>query len=480
MDAVYRQASLTIVAAAGNDADAGLAGVASTPRRQWQFVFGTNKWKFANQGDDLEEALRSSRWLTRGWTYQEFALSSRLLVFTDVKAFFVDAQRANSLDSSYLYQSESNLTRIRQRGSIASSFATHVVSKPLDAIGLYNNSVETYSIRELTFHDDILNAFEGIASYLNQGFRGGFTFALPNFVLDLGLLWHSYFTANSGSALRQGYPEYSWVSRKCKISMMGKPADTWPSSRVLWRNFYNAGHKQWICEDDLMPKPGSTEATRWVLVQSGSIIKDNSGKSIEVTQPYWEDKDEYPNWQHTKPILPKNQLPVLELAEPGFGRLHLLAHTIRLRLQQVGVEDSLWRANSRQLENEGRTHGQQDIEIGRFNMDRPGFINPIKLVLLCCFENHARMPYFERPQGDSHHCSHNNGALPGSSCDVSKFLRDAARVAKNPPNGLGRNYNYAVLAVETKDGISYRRGVGTMSIAWFHRADPVRRYVVLG
>ena len=57
------------------------------------------------------------------------------------------------------------------------SFTSHIASKPLDALGLYNNAVETYSVRQLTFQNDILSAFEGIAGYLNRRFRNGFTLA---------------------------------------------------------------------------------------------------------------------------------------------------------------------------------------------------------------------------------------------------------------------------------------------------------------
>ena len=93
MVAVYRLASFTIIATAGDNADAGLSGVGSTQRLQWQYVFGSGSARFANNSSDLEDSLQSSCWLTRGWTYQEFALSSRLLIFTIHQVFVVDARR---------------------------------------------------------------------------------------------------------------------------------------------------------------------------------------------------------------------------------------------------------------------------------------------------------------------------------------------------------------------------------------------------
>ena len=477
MAAIYGLASLTIVAAVGQDADAGLPGVGSTPRSKWQFVFNNGLGEFANKGHDLEQSIGSSYWQTRGWTYQEFAFSSRLLMVTEHEAFFVSAQPSHSLDSSYFWQSESNVSRLQQRGGVASSFTSHVISKPLDAVGLYNNTIETYSCRTLTFQNDVLDAFEGIASYLNQGFRSGFTFGLPNAYLELGLLWFSYRLADTELTRREGFPEYSWVSRTHKVSMKRRPLSTWPSSRLLWRNF-SPRQKEWICEDDLMPRTGSEEAIKWRFLPSGSKIEDNLGKTLSVSQPYWEDTSEYPRWQHPRPILSKRLLPPFQPAEPKTGHLHCLAYTIKLHLNCNGIEKTMWRALSGQFSHQGEDDPaghQHNIEIGEFLMDDADFPNPIELVLLCRFESHTFMPYFERQQSCGQNEELDGNLLP----DMPRYLGDIS--ASQRPRGFSRReFEYALLAVETLDGISYRRGVGTMDVSWFHRANPVRRYVVLG
>jgi Heterokaryon incompatibility protein (HET) len=475
MAAVYRLASLTIVAAAGNDADAGLPGVCPTRRPQWQYVFGNGSARFANRGGDLEESIWSSYWMTRGWTYQEFALSSRLLIFTAYQAFAVDARRGDSLDSSYLYQSESDVSRLLQRGSIAVSFTGHIASKPLDALGLYRNAIGAYSIRQLTFQGDILNAFEGIASYLNLGLRGGFTFGLPNTFLEYGLLWAAYPPNPREPGLRKGFPEYSWASRDHKVSMLGRPSSTWPSSRILWRNFSPQRTKEWLCEDDIMPQARSEEATKWRFWPEGSVIKVVSGsKPLSVTQPYWQDTEEYPSWQHARPILPTRLLPSFQPAEPSTGHLHFWSYVIRLALQRAGTEDLAWvPLNEQLLEEDGVSHSNR---IGEFHMDSTTFPNPTDLALLCCFEGHNRLSYFEPSARPQHHEVDRN--LPWH---VSKFLRDAARA--NPiPETMGLSpwaidTAYAVLAVETIDGISYRRGVGTVDPSWFHKANPEAKYI---
>lgn len=84
MDRVYENASLTIIAAAGVDADAGLPGI--TPRTSLTFEtpitvhnpgYERNRQPFqlGMCRPSLMEQLRISRWNTRAWTYQEQCLS---------------------------------------------------------------------------------------------------------------------------------------------------------------------------------------------------------------------------------------------------------------------------------------------------------------------------------------------------------------------------------------------------------------------
>lgn len=176
----------------------------------------------------------------------------------------------------------------------------------------------------------------------------------------------------------------------------------------------------------------------------------------------------------------------MQFAEPGTKRLHFFAHTIKLVLQRIGIEEALWKATGRQLrsQREGDPASQFDIngevDVGEFNMDVSDFHNPVELVLLCRFESHSRMPYFKRSQrspgeylGDAE-----SGSLPW---DIAKFLDDAVDAGKPRARASsGRAYQYAVLAVETVNGISCRLGVGTVDLKTFHEAEPERRLVVLG
>ncbi|KAM0794925.1 heterokaryon incompatibility protein-domain-containing protein, partial [Usnea florida] len=87
MDKVYLCAVITIVAAAGENADYGLPGVSDTLRRAQPYAVVRGQL-LASTMRSSPVAIRSSRWATRGWTYQEAALSRKRLVFTDDQVFF--------------------------------------------------------------------------------------------------------------------------------------------------------------------------------------------------------------------------------------------------------------------------------------------------------------------------------------------------------------------------------------------------------
>ncbi|KAJ4857180.1 heterokaryon incompatibility protein (HET) domain-containing protein [Trichoderma breve] len=111
MGAIYSNAEVTIIAAAGQDENYGLSG-------------------------DPQAAIKSSKWSTRGWTFQEAVLSRRRLVFTEQQVYFelhIDDRSKSHQDG------------------------------PNEVFGRYLSNVEEYSTRKLTYAEDSLNAFRGIA-----------------------------------------------------------------------------------------------------------------------------------------------------------------------------------------------------------------------------------------------------------------------------------------------------------------------------
>ena len=89
MDAIYRQADVTIVAACGGDANAGLVGVPPIPRKVVQHKVSLHGNDFLKEIYDLNyTGVKGSNWRQRAWTLQEDVFSSRRIVFTDEQVYW--------------------------------------------------------------------------------------------------------------------------------------------------------------------------------------------------------------------------------------------------------------------------------------------------------------------------------------------------------------------------------------------------------
>ena len=97
MDKVYSSAVITVIAAAGDNAGCGLPGVSSISRKAQPYATIRGRL-LASTMRSSQETIGSSRWATRGWTYQEAALSKRRLVFTEEQIFY-ECKRMNCCEA---------------------------------------------------------------------------------------------------------------------------------------------------------------------------------------------------------------------------------------------------------------------------------------------------------------------------------------------------------------------------------------------
>jgi hypothetical protein len=81
---IYQGAMLTVVSAAGIDANGGLPGMSSArPVRQHTAV--VHGMQMVTTLRPFASALKDSKWESRGWTFQEKVLSNRLLILLSTK-----------------------------------------------------------------------------------------------------------------------------------------------------------------------------------------------------------------------------------------------------------------------------------------------------------------------------------------------------------------------------------------------------------
>ncbi|KAN0103418.1 Heterokaryon incompatibility protein (HET) domain containing protein [Hyaloscypha variabilis] len=174
MDDIYRSAEFTIVAAAGNDQSTGLPGVGEKLRRT-QPTARIGNLQIISSMAHPHHSIRSSIWWTRGWTYQEAVLSQRLLVFTENQVYFeCNAMNCfesiqNNLDLTHTELKDKSLRFMRSGlfSDQASQSAPYGAGEPEKhkAWEIYLNHIHRYSGKTLSFEDDSLQAFLGVARH---------------------------------------------------------------------------------------------------------------------------------------------------------------------------------------------------------------------------------------------------------------------------------------------------------------------------
>lgn len=204
MHKIYSNAKVTIVAAAGDGPDHGLPGVSDRHRReQPQARLGSRL--MVSTLSNPPNLIFSSKWWTRGWTYQECMVSKRLLFFTEEQVYFQCKKTAFC---------ESLHCPINVGMAQHSSFG---ILRDTDIWVCINQ----YLKRDLTFPSDILNAMFSILQRFQQEMGDGLfkhlwglpvlmeRFHMQNWdeAFSQALLWY----LPRPSTRREGFPSWSWT-----------------------------------------------------------------------------------------------------------------------------------------------------------------------------------------------------------------------------------------------------------------------------
>jgi len=311
MDNIYVSALLTIVAASGKDANAGLSGI--RPREdhrgfQRQYPTSVNGLKLVNTLPDLSRTVDSSVRNSRAWTYQERTLSKRLLFISEAQMYFRCMHGDTFVEDVAGEDSPQGLSPPNPQ--IRGMEATNNFE-------MYALAVEDYSHRNLSFNEDALDAVTGVLSYLRPRFRSEFLFGLPGSEPDMALLWQP-----SASSVRRRsldgqplFPSWSWAG------WMGG-ARYWMGaevlSRVIWRDGSDDG--QFSLEEYRQPGANHGNAiSNWI----------KTGPSV-VYDSYHE--YENPHMLFLHPIAPENQRQARHFVRDGSGQLHFRTLSVELSI----------------------------------------------------------------------------------------------------------------------------------------------------
>ncbi|KFY24758.1 hypothetical protein V491_02032 [Pseudogymnoascus sp. VKM F-3775] len=213
MDKIYGRATLTIVALAGEDANVGLPGISTISRTVNECSETIHGMCLAAKSPELFRLLGASRWESRAWTFQERILSRRLLYFTEAQTYF-QCRLCVCYEDIYGEHSKSSRTSSGAVNPLDREvWATDAAYSP--AFNIYEGLVKSYCGRQLSYQSDILSAFSGIMSALQERHGWKFTSALPEQIFGLALLWRP---------MTSSRPRF-----RCKLDEAGSSFDKFPS-----------------------------------------------------------------------------------------------------------------------------------------------------------------------------------------------------------------------------------------------------------
>ncbi|KAK3493452.1 heterokaryon incompatibility protein-domain-containing protein [Neurospora crassa] len=198
MGKIYQYADLTIVAASGEDANAGLPGVeAGTREARQKEVKISEDLGIVNRSVAWPDALLKTTWEQRGWTYQERILSLRYMYFVDDTVHF-QCQRATWSEDFAAECRDLDLTAADQVVNfsiVPSEVPPTVELRPHLKFQLkrYPELVGQYTCRNMTFITDRVNGIQGILNVIKDHFFSQnveFVHGMPTGeLLHPGLLW---------------------------------------------------------------------------------------------------------------------------------------------------------------------------------------------------------------------------------------------------------------------------------------------------
>ncbi|KIM97023.1 hypothetical protein OIDMADRAFT_169797 [Oidiodendron maius Zn] len=272
MAAIYASAEFTIVDAAGQNANYGLEVIRSTSQHH---ILPDNRGagnRLTTCQEQRDGYPWASTWDSRGWTFQESLFSRRLLVFDGVMSWVcgrcIWLEEAGDLFFPQILE-EKAIGWPLERDHLGIPVGLMSILPKLPDLGCWGNLVENFSMRELTYERDIVNAFAGATEITSSTFPGRIFKGLPVFFFDIAILWQpDEAISRRSSDNDHKFPSWSWTGWKGSISCL---ASWGPFQAGLYRS---SGHRSdWVSVVQLRPvakwyKISSLEISHVIPIQS--------------------------------------------------------------------------------------------------------------------------------------------------------------------------------------------------------------------
>ncbi|KAL9004191.1 MAG: hypothetical protein Q9188_002984 [Gyalolechia gomerana] len=239
MQEVYGSAYLTL---AGTSATSSIDGFIARSQWPWPVVSMPGHGKgspsssksvyFRYQPDYSKysriEAIDNSVWNTRGWTFQERLLSSRILHFASGRLYWecrtTEGSEENEPARSLDYRTPWMAT---EAGNTREMPIYPDVSGVDNRYQRWYRLVSMYSQRDLSFREDVLPALSGLAHAFHHVYTNKDTYVAGLWLHDLmrGLLWMTKDSSKATRTLKYGSPSWSWASINGEVDWPSRTTD---------------------------------------------------------------------------------------------------------------------------------------------------------------------------------------------------------------------------------------------------------------
>ncbi len=214
MDEIYGHARAVLIVAAGEGAEHGIPGMGKQTRSLVNCEEVVDGKTLMTSLASTTDSAKRSHWNTRAWTYQEYILGNRLLVFTETYVFFRCPQ-ALFRDGEMLSASGEPIPVPTEASDSWISVRAENIPENMDPKEIwkeyYDGLLAFYLRRNMKFDMDSLLAFSGVLEVISKRL-GPFHHGLPKKYFGRSLLWtdahHGIFER------RKGFPSWSWAGWK--------------------------------------------------------------------------------------------------------------------------------------------------------------------------------------------------------------------------------------------------------------------------
>lgn len=479
MDLVYQRAKLTIIAAHGTDAGAGLPGVREGSRPILQHIAKVRSMRLANVLPGLDSSVDSTFWNTRAWTYQERLLSARRLYFTKNQVFFECNHGEFREDMSIDPHAETmpGVVDYGARSGLRGGTGYRIVSHKTLNLDIYDKIISEYTSRSLSYQEDILNALQGVTNILSRDLfnNSPFVFGIPLCLLDLGLLWQP-----AGLLRRRcrsvhserHFPSWSWTGWVGRFE-----TDWWGNisertiSRAVW---LNTASPNLPIERECTGNPNSSW-TGWDLwkrnIDANQVVY-YTRKGGEADKWFCHPILDQVDCQSSPLNLESGYLNLrAEIAQLTVNSIHSLRKWSQSPTCEEGIHE---KCELSVFDSDGVPAGIVYVDGNTFRRLQPGRYNFVKLSQTTLAHADSDPAWDEETES----YAGRPGGLPLNHrppLDAEDEIFDQTRYDLNICWCL-----YNVLMVEWQDGVAYRIGIGQVHIHAFDAASPKWHKMMLG